>query len=140
MAITALQLFAEARNVYGYTGTLADVQAAMAAVDRAALEQAERARYHYVIWDEVSPIGGHPANYWREIWARNGEWPEGGKVFLLYIDGHLRLVQPHDPLSSGHVPMDEETARARAQAYIDALVEQAVDQQVKEQVLVTLLS
>lgn len=136
MAINALELFAEARNVYGFTGTLADVQEALAAVDRVALKQAERARYRIEIWDEVSPLAGQPPEYWRN----RGDWPEGGKVYLIYVDGNLRIVQPHDPLSAGFVPMDEATALARAEEYVNNLVEQVVDQQVKEQVLLQLLS
>lgn len=136
MAINALELFAEARNVYGFTGTLADVQAALAAVDRTALEEAERARYRIEIWDEVSPLAGQPPEYWRN----RGDWPEGGKVYLIYVDGALWIVQPHDPKSAGFVPMDEATAIARAEEYVNSLVEQVVDRQVKEQVLLQLLS
>jgi hypothetical protein len=136
MAINALSLFAEARNTYGFTGSLADVQNALAAVDRAALEQAERARYRIEIWDEVSPLAGQPPEYWRQ----RGDWPEGGKVYCIYVDGALRIVQPHDPEQAGHVPMDEATALARAQAYVSHLVEQAIDEKVKEQVLTALLS
>jgi len=134
--INALQLFSEARNTYGYTGTLADVQAALAAVDRTPLEQAERARYRIEIWDEESNLAGQPPSYWRE----RGDWPEGGKVYCIYVDGALRIVQPHDPNSAGFVPMDEQTALARAEAYVSAAVEQAVDEKVKEQVLLALLS
>lgn len=134
--INALQLFAEARNTYGFTGTLSDVQNALAAVDRAVLEQAERARYRIEIWDEVSPLAGQPPEYWRQ----RGDWPEGGRVYCIYVDGNLRIVQPHDPMSAGHVPMDETTALARAEEYVAALVEQAVDEKVKEQVLINLLT
>lgn len=136
MAINALQLFAEARNTYGFTGTLTDVQAALAAVERTALEQVERARYRIEIWDEVSPLAGQPPEYWRN----RGDWPEGGKVYLIYVDGALRIVQPHDPKSAGFVPMDEVTALARAEEYVAALVEQVVNEKVKEQVLLQLLS
>lgn len=136
MAINVLSLFAEARNVYGFTGTLADVQAALASVDRAALEEAEKARYKIEIWDERSPLAGQPPEYWRQ----RGDWPEGGKVYLIYVDGNLRIVQPHDPEQAGFVPMDEATARARAEAYVASLVEQAVDEKVKEAVLMRLLS
>lgn len=136
MTINALSLFAEARNTYGFTGTLSDVQNALAAVDRTPLEQAERARYRIEIWDEVSPLAGQPPEYWRQ----RGDWPEGGKVYCIYVDGNLRIVQPHDPEQAGHVPMDEQTAMARAEAYVSALVEQAVDEKVKEQVLINLLT
>mgnify|MGYP000282741875 CR=1 FL=1 len=136
MATNALELFAEARNTYGFTGTLSDVQAALAAVYRVALEQAERARYRIEIWDEVSPLAGQPPEYWRQ----RGDWPEGGKVYCIYVDGALRIVQPHDPMSAGYVPMDEATALARAEAYVNAIVEQVVDQRVKEQVLLALLT
>jgi len=134
--INDLQLFAEARNTYGFTGTLGDVQAALATVDRTSLEQAERARYRIEIWDEQSDLAGKPPSYWKE----RGDWPEGGKVYCIYVDGALRIVQPHDPNSAGFVPMDEATALARAEVYVAAMVEQAVDEKVKEQVLLALLS
>lgn len=134
--INALTLFAEARNTYGFTGTLADVQAALAAVDRTSLEDAERSKYEVRIWDEVSPLAGQPPEYWRN----RGDWPEGGKVYCIYINDALQIVQPHDPKSAGFVPMDEATALARAQEIVDQRVEEVVDQIVKEQVLLQLLS
>jgi len=139
MALSALQVFAEARNVYGFSGTLEQVVTELDKIDRKPYEDAERARYRYEIWDEVSPIGGIPAQKWREQWAKNGEWPAGGKVLLLYVDGNLQLVQPHKPFSAGHVPMTEEEVHEIATQLIDQAVEAVVDAKVKEQVLYNLL-
>ena len=138
MAINALALFLEARNLYGYAGTLADVQAALSAVDRSPLEAAERAKYFITIWDEVSDLAGQSPEYWRN----RGDWPydKGGKFFLIYMNGLLQIVQPHDPDASGHSPMTEEVALARAEAMVSAQVTGIVDAMVKERVLIQLLS
>lgn len=138
MALNALSLFNEVRNIYGFNGTLADVQEALASVDRTPYEIAERNRYRIQIWDEVTPLNGLSPEFLRQHWGH--EWPEGGKVYLIYVDGALRIIQYFDPNHSGFVPMDEQTALARAQEYVDARVEEAVDAAVKEQVLIKLLT
>lgn len=139
MALDPLALFNEARNVYGFTGTLQQVMDAISAVDRTPFEEAERARYRIEIWDEQTPINGLSPEFLRQHWGNT--WPAGGKVYMIYIDGNLRIVQYFDPDASfGYVPMDEQTALIRAQAFVDSRVEEAVDAKVKAQVLMTLLS
>lgn len=132
--VDPLDVLAQARQL-GANVTLAQVQQAIAAVDRAALTVTEQARYTVTIWDETSPLGGQPPSYWRE----RGDWPEGGKVVLVYRDGALLFVQPHDPDQAGIVAMDAPTATAKGQAIVSRLVEAAVDEQVRRQVLTTLL-
>lgn len=132
--VDPIKLLQEARNL-GSQATLADVQAAIGAVDGAPIEAAERARYQVEIWNEESPLAGQPPSYWRS----RGDWPIGGKVYCIRVDGHLAYVQPHDPQSAGFIPMDEQTALARAEAAVAARVEEAVDALVKEQVLLQLL-
>lgn len=139
MALDPLALFNEARNTYGFAGTLQQVMDAISAVDRTSFEEAERARYRIEIWDEQTPINGLSPEFLRQHWGNT--WPPGGKVYMIYIDGHLRIVQYFDPDASfGYVPMDEATALARAQKFVDKQVEEAVDAKVKAQVLMTLLS
>jgi hypothetical protein len=132
--IDPIELLKEARSL-GSNATLARVQQVLASIDRTALEQAERARYRVEIWDEVSPLAGQPPEYWRN----RGDWPAGGKVFLVYVDDRLVLVQPHDPEQAGLIPMDLPTAQARANALIARWVEQAVDAEVRRRALMQLL-
>ncbi|MBX6770891.1 MAG: hypothetical protein IRY83_04145 [Chloroflexi bacterium] len=132
--VNALDLLQQARAL-GANVTLQQVQQAIAAIDRATLEATERARYQVAIWDETSPLAGQPPEYWRS----RGDWPQGGTVVLVYCDGNLLYVQPHDPDSAGIVPMDQTTATARANAIVDRLVTMAVDEQVRRQALIALL-
>lgn len=138
--IDALALFAEARNVYGFTGTVSDVQTAVAAIDRKPFEAAESTRYRVEVWDEVSDLGGRPAEWWHANFAQRNDWPHGGKVFTVYVDGNLQTVQPHNPFSAGFVPMTQAQAEAIGSQIVAARVEDAVDTKVKSQVLVVLLS
>lgn len=133
-----LAVLREARNL-GSTATLADVNQVLAQIDRPSLEAQERARYKIEIWDEVSPLGGQPAEFWHRHLKERGDWPEGGKVYCIYIDSRLTYVQPHDPEQAGLVPMSEELARQRAEAHVNRLVEAAVDEQVMREALMKLL-
>lgn len=135
--INPLSLFSEARNTYGYTGTLVDAQTAVASVDRQPLEAAETARYRIEVWDEVSPLAGKTPEWWR---TNRSDWPLGGKVYLIYVDGNLQTVQPHNPLSAGFMPMTEVEALILANRMVAVRVEEAVDAQVKERALLSLLS
>lgn len=132
--IDALDLLQQARAL-GANVTLTQVEQAVAAVNRAALEATEQARYRVALWDETSPLAGQPVEYWRN----RGDWPAGGKVVLIYRDNDLLYVQPHDPDQAGIVPMDVQTAQAKGSAIVSRLVEAAVDEQIRRQVLTTLL-
>lgn len=132
-----INILKEARDL-GSTCTLADVEAALGQIDYEALRAQERQRYEIRLWDKVSPINGVAPE---QILERVPKHPDGsyGEVYLIYIDGNLVYLQPHDPRQAGLVPMDAALAQQRAQEIVDQLVEQAVDQQVRREVLRQLL-
>lgn len=132
--VDPIRILQQARAL-GSQATLADVQAAIAAVDRAPLEANHGARYQVEIWDGESPLCGQPPEYWR---AR-GDWPEGGVVFVLQEHGRPVVVQPHDPETGGLMPMTEEVAEQRGQAMIARKVAEAVDAEVERTVLLQLV-
>lgn len=134
MAVDPLVILEKAKAL-GSTATLAQVQSALASISRTALENAEKARYRVEVWDEVSSLGGQPPEYWR---AR-GDWPQGGKMYLMYRDNQLRMVQPHDPDQAGHVAMRAATVMATATAHMGRQVERDVDAEVIRQVLLQVL-
>ena len=132
--IDSLSVLKEARSL-GSVATLTQVQTAMATIDRTPLTTTESARYRTEIWDEISPLGGQPPEYWRQ----RGDWPQGGKVYLVYRDSQLLYVQPHDPDQAGHAAMSDTSALASAAAHQARLVEQSVDAEVMRQVLLQVL-
>jgi len=133
-----IDVLREAREL-GSTKTLADVDAALESVDYDALRAQEKQRYRIELWDKVSPINGVAPE---QILERVPRHPDGsyGEVYLIYVDGNLVYLQPHDPKQAGLVPMDAALAQQRAQEIVDQLVEQAVDQQVRREVLRQLLT
>lgn len=136
--IDAVELFAEARNKYGYQGTFSDVQRALESVDRAQIEEEEARHFAFEIWDETTQIAGMTPEEFRQHVGR--ELPAGGKVYFILFDGHRRIIQTHDPEELGYIAMDEDTARARASKVVSTLVERAVDARVQQQVLAQLLT
>ena len=73
----------------GSTKTLADVSAALAKRDINAYKEKHKQRYRIEIWDKKSPINGVPAE---KIFASRADIPEGGEVYLIYIDGQLQMT------------------------------------------------
>lgn len=147
--LTALQVLKEARAL-GSTATLAQCQAALAAIDRTPYEQSERARYAVTLWDGVNPINGVSA---QTIFAtRNDipkevvENPDGtitnvltGDVVLISVDGGIVYFQPHDPNQIGFAPIAKGAGIAFGNAMIDKIIEPAVDAKVLEVCLMQLL-
>jgi hypothetical protein len=78
--------------------TDAELTAALAAVDIAALYEAERATWTVQVWDRSSPINGVDA---ATILAARDDIPDKGDVYLLYRDGALSYFQPHLPGAAG---------------------------------------
>jgi len=131
--ITALQIYKEAKALDS-TATLAQVQTALNGIDRPAHEAAEQSRYRIELWDKTSPINGVPAER-----IKGNDYPAGGEVYLIFVDGNLVFLQKHDPDQMGFVPMTAQSATAKAQAQIDKMVEQTIDQKVMDECLVQLL-
>jgi hypothetical protein len=133
-----IAILAEARNL-GANKTLADVEAALAQYDYETLRAQERTRYRVELWDKQTPINNVPPEV---ILQDVPKHPDGSysEVYLIYIDGNLVYLQKHDPEQVGFVPMDADTALAKANKIVDELVEQAVDARVRQEVLRQLLA
>lgn len=130
--LTALQVYKMARD-YGSTATLAQATTALNSVDRTPYEQEQQARYRIEVWDKQSLINGISPEVIME------RVPEGGEVYMIYVDGNLTFLQPHDPDQAGFAAMDATVAAAKAQAQIDRMVELEVDRIVMDECLVQLL-
>lgn len=133
-----IAILAEARNL-GANVTFADVETALAQYNYEELRAQERTRYRVELWDKQTSINGVAPE---QILERVPKHPDGsyGEVYLIYIDGNLVYLQPHDPEQAGFVPMTPEMALAKANKIVDALVEQAVDAYVRREVLRQLLT
>lgn len=130
--LTALQVYKTARD-YGSAATLAQATAALNSVDRKPYELEQQARYRVEVWDKQSLINGVSPEVIME------RVPAGGEVYMIYIDGNLTFLQPHDPDQAGFAAMDTAVATAKAQAQVDRMVEVEVDRIVSDECLMQLL-
>jgi len=133
--LTKLQVW-KRLNEMGVNKTLAEIDAALAQVDQQAIFNQERSRFRVEVWDKVTPINGMPAE---KIVARE-DVPDDGEIYLLYVDGVLRFLQPHNPFEAGIVPMTAENVMQVANQHVDQLAWQAADEKIFELVLEKLLA
>ena len=123
-------------NQMGVSKTLTEIDTALSQVDQQAVFTQERNRFRIEIWDKVTPINGVPAE---KIIARD-DVPDDGEVYLIYVDGQLRFLQPHDPFQAGIVPMTKDTVEQIANQHIDQLAWQVADEKIFNMVLEKLLA
>ena len=134
-------LFDEAVKL-GSKKTIANAQNELNKHDRKHLEDAEKAqrgkgnkpKHRVEIWDKVSPINGIPA----DVLAK--DVPDGGEVYVLYLDDRAVQIQKQDPELAGNVAMDKATALAKGGKMIDEHVGRIVEDEIREEVLRALLS
>lgn len=131
--LNSLDILKEAREL-GSGATLAEADALLAGYDYPALREAERTNYRIELYDKVSPINGVPT----ETVLR--DTPDGGEVYLIYINDRLVYLQTHDPEEIGFVAMSEARALEAANAVVDDLIERAIDARVREEALRMLLA
>jgi hypothetical protein len=120
----------------GINKTLAEIDAALAQIDQQAVFNQEHVRFEVAVWDKVTPINGVPAE---KIITRE-DVPDDGEIYLLYVDGQLRFLQPHDPFQGGIVPMTKDNVLRIANQHVDQLAWQAADEKIFEMVLEKLLA
>ena len=132
--LTKLQVW-KRLNEMGVNKTLAEIDAALAQVDQQAIFNQERSRFRVEVWDKVTPINGMPAE---KILARE-DVPDDGEIYLLYVDGVLRFLQPHNPFQAGIVPMTAENVMQVANQHVDQLAWQAADEKIFDRLLEALL-
>lgn len=134
-------LFDEAIKL-GSKKTLANAKAELNKHDRKTLEEAEKAqkgkgnkpKHRVELWDKVSPVNGITV----DVLAK--DVPDGGEVYILYLDDKAVQIQKQDPELAGNIAMDKSTALAKGGKMIDAHVKKIVDDKVREEVLRSLLS
>jgi len=122
-------------NSLGVTKTMAEIEAALDTIEQQAIFNEERSRITVEVWDKVSPINGvDPATVKTSL-----NVPEGGEVYMLYIDGNLSILQPYDPFQAGIVPMTADNVLTIANQYADQLAWQFADEKIFDRLLEALL-
>lgn len=94
MVVTRLQV-RKALVEYGLTHkTNAEIDAAMAQVDQAAMIAAERAKYTIQVWDKETPINGVDPSTVIEA----HKIPEHGTAYMICEDGRIIYFQARSPI------------------------------------------
>lgn len=131
--LNALLVLKEAKDL-GADKNLIDVNILLDNYDYPALRETERGNYRVELYNKTSDINGISASKIMQ------DVPEGGEVYLIYVQDKLVYLQKHDPEQIGFVAMTAERATAAANTIIDNLVEQVIDTQIYYEVLQVLLS
>lgn len=128
--LTKLQIW-KRLNELGVNKSLTEIETVLTQIDQQAIFEQERSRFKIEVWDKISPINGVPAE---KIIARD-DVPDDGEIYLIYVDGRLLFLQPHDPFQAGIVAMTTENVMQIANQHVDQLAWQAADEKIFEMVL-----
>ncbi|MEW6769998.1 MAG: hypothetical protein AB1330_01210 [Bacillota bacterium] len=131
--LTAVQALQRLSSM-GVQKTLADIEAALNAIDQQVIFDEQRQRVTVQVWDKATPINGVAPE---KIIARD-DVPDDGEIYLLYVDGKLVYLQPHDPFQAGVVPMTSETVVQLANQHADQIATQMADDKTFEVLLTSL--
>ena len=118
--------------------TMAQAQQIYDKIDQAAIFKKHRARYASKVWDERSPINGVPAE---QILARHDiPTDPNRKILLIYVDGRLARIQPHDPDESGFVAMtetdcDETDPNSKISKHFNDLAQMEADRELMDTII-----
>lgn len=118
MSLTAAEVHQSIQRTHPSV-TEAQVAAALAKVDQAALAAKHRARIEPRHWDGKSPINGVSAEVVRAQPNHNV-----GEVYTLDVDGQTVFLQPFKPGVSGFQPMTAADVLTVAKAHADDLAAQ----------------
>lgn len=132
--LTKIQVW-QRLNEMGISKPLSEIDTALAQVDQQAIFNQERSRFRIEIWDKVTHINGVPA----EKIIAHDDVPDDGEIYLIYVNGQLRFLQPHDPFQAGIVPMTKNNVMTIASQHADQLAWQVADEKILEMVLEKLL-
>jgi hypothetical protein len=104
----------------------ADVALAYVRIDQPGMQEEQRSRITWKRWEGESIGGARPI----DIRSRNDY--QGGEIYLIYIDGELVYLQPHDPESFEPIREDEleDVVERHIGTIVDDLVFRAVVAQV----------
>lgn len=115
----------------GLPTPLVEVEAALGQVNQTAIFNAEKQRFSVEVWDKFSPINGVSAE---KVLEQPGFSPDG-EIYKIYVDGHLRILQPYSPTDSGYVRMTPENVLEIAGTQVDVMAWRDADEQIFEQVI-----
>ena len=118
----------------GVVVVVEDVTPLLNAIDQAAIAAEESAKISMQVWDKVSPLNGVSAS---AILARQDVAPDG-EIYLLFRDGALLYLQPHNPGSPGIVAMTSINVNAIASQHADSVAAQYAAERVVGEVLAAL--
>ena len=133
--MTKIQIW-QMLNQMGVNKPLTEIEAALVAIDRQALLAEQRGRFRVEVWDKTSPINGVEPE---KIVSSHGLNPDD-RVYLIYVDGNLVYLQPHNPFSGGLVRLTAEDVVQVAKRHVDQLVDQAVDGIIMQMAMEKLLA
>ena len=133
--LTKIQVW-QRLNQMGVNKSLTEVETALSQIDQQVVFDQQRVRFKVEVWDKTTPINGVHAE---KIIARE-DVPDDGEIYLLYVDGQLRFLQPHDPFQAGIVAMTPESVLEIANKHADQLAWQAADEKIFEMVLEKVLA
>lgn len=103
--------------------------------DREQIENEQKSRFSYEIWDKKSPIKGIPATKIKS--SINHDFKQ---VYLIYIDNKLVYFQDHKPNESGYISMTKSEAEKEAQEFINKKIEEYTDDIIAKNVIKTIMS
>lgn len=132
--LTAIQALQRLSSM-GIQKTLAEIQSTLDTIDQQAIFDEQRQRVVVQVWDKVTPINGVAPE---KIIARD-DVPDDGEIYLLYVDGKLVYLQPHDPNQAGIVPMTPETVVQLSNQHADQVVTQMADDKAFEALLAAIM-
>jgi len=119
----------------GFTDvTLAEIETALSNIDQSAILQNCQNKYHYVIWDRVSPINGVQASVFLDRDDVRAVSQTQGQIMLLYKDDKLVYFQPTNPKHGGFVAITTETIAQVAQELINPLAQSDASASIISQV------
>lgn len=133
--INSLDVLRTAREL-GSEARLAQVEEAIATVDRAAIEQEELSRYRVEVWDRQSDINGVTA---RTVFESRNDIPPEGDIYLIYRDGALVIFQPNNPFLGGMSAIPAGMGISIGLRHVEQLIEPDVDARVVDKALRSLL-
>lgn len=120
------------------TPTKTKLQAALKGIDVDGVRQAHRARMEYEVWDGTSVLhlNGRDwsADELKAHLRTRGDWPEGGRVYLGYMDGQLSILQPHPPIVEGLHAMDDDDVEAWAVNHLNGIADEHARAEVLQKV------
>ena len=115
--------------------SLDEIDSIIKAQNKEEIENIQKQRFRYEIWDKKAPINGISA---KEI-IKSKKYTID-KAYIIYIDEKLVYFQDHNPNKGGYIKMNKTQAIKLAEDFINKKIEENVDSIIAEKVIQTILS